>query len=196
MGFVEVCVHDDASEDGSRSIVHDLVEESGGNSMRRVVLSFSRSCIGAGEARNRAVSVSGGEILVFLDADDIMLPGRISAQVAAVMEAPDNIIGCKFVREPKDATPRYTSWANGLTDDELLTHQFRELTLIQPTWCMSRSHFDAIGGYDSRLVDERGACRLKRYLSHPYTCGCCAVWPEQFKLMTLVRAQGIQCPKI
>jgi hypothetical protein len=38
-------------------------------------------------------------------------------------------------------------WANSLTPTQLLTHRFRECTLIQPTWFMSRATFDLVGGY-------------------------------------------------
>ena len=41
---------------------------------------------------------------------------------------------------------RYSSWCNEITDDQLLTHRFRELTIVQPTWFMSRAVFDRVGG--------------------------------------------------
>lgn len=50
-------------------------------------------------------------------------------------------------RLPADATTRYTDWCNRLTNDQLFTHRFREVTIIQPTWYLSREVFDAVGGY-------------------------------------------------
>ena len=32
--------------------------------------------------------------------------------------------------------------------------QFRECTLIQPTWCLSRATFDRVGGYVEELGED------------------------------------------
>jgi hypothetical protein len=47
-----------------------------------------------------------------------------------------------------DATPKYTAWANTMTQEELVTQSWRECTLIQPTWFMEAKLFRALGGYD------------------------------------------------
>ena len=78
-------------------------------------------------------------------------------------------------RTPEGSTERYMRWCNSLTQEELMSHRFREVTIIQyvllhrvgswrrtltsavvcrvscvdrPTWFMSRKTFDKVGGYD------------------------------------------------
>src|SRR5690606_14661650 len=89
---------------------------------------------GCGYSKNRAVEQSTGEYLCFQDADDVMLPNRIELQLKLCKGRYDCIIGSNFVREPPDATPRYTEWCNRLSESQLITQQFRECTIIQPTW--------------------------------------------------------------
>jgi hypothetical protein len=53
-----------------------------------------------------------------------------------------------------DSTARYSNWLNTLTPTELLSHRYRECTIIQPTWFMSRAVFDAAGGYPEHDMAE------------------------------------------
>ena len=57
------------------------------------------------------------------------------------------IVGSRFYRDPANSTHHYTDWANGLSPDRLYLEQYRELTLLHPTWCMMRSRFEYLGGY-------------------------------------------------
>ncbi|KAL3789720.1 hypothetical protein ACHAW5_009981 [Stephanodiscus triporus] len=87
------------------------------------------------------------------------------------------IVGCVFDRTPEGSTRHYASWANSLSDDRLYLERFRECTLvssaeieysarsvvarpprrilyfafrahkIQPTWFLSRTWFERLGGY-------------------------------------------------
>ena len=49
----------------------------------------------------------------------------------------------KFIR----STAHYTAWCNSLTRAQLRLQQYREVTVIHPTWFLSRAAFDAVGGY-------------------------------------------------
>ena len=48
---------------------------------------------GKSAAANRALAAAGGELIAWLDADDVMLPGKLSAQVALLERRPD-AVGC------------------------------------------------------------------------------------------------------
>jgi hypothetical protein len=90
-----------------------------------------------------------------LDGDDVAAPTRAAKQLALALEheAGDAVlVGCGFSREPADATPRYTAWANGLSEPQLLTHCLRELTVIHPTWFCARALYERLGG-----LNEGGA---------------------------------------
>lgn len=148
-GPIEVSLYDDGSEDGSSAIIQrwlPVFAEAGFTTqLRRNDRSTGRGC---GFAKNRSIEQSTGEYLCFLDADDIMKPERVELQLQAALKHPDSIIGAKFTRTPKGSTERYMRWCNSLTQEELMSHRFREVTIIQPTWFMSRKTFDKVGGYD------------------------------------------------
>uniref|UniRef100_A0A7S4R887 Glycosyltransferase 2-like domain-containing protein n=1 Tax=Ditylum brightwellii TaxID=49249 RepID=A0A7S4R887_9STRA len=139
------------------TIVSRLLIDSAKNKDNKKTVGQSR---GAGYARNRAASLRKKDnidkdnhyFLCLLDSDDVMHPTRIVEQVTYMLSLDQNdcdrtLLGCKFVREPEDSTWHYTQWANGLSDERLHLEQFREITILQPTWMMSRKRFEELGGY-------------------------------------------------
>ena len=58
-----------------------------------VVTSRGTANRGAGAARNAAVRASSGQVLCIQDADDVMMPGRVAAQVAELMSASHAPVG-------------------------------------------------------------------------------------------------------
>ena len=85
---------------------------------------------------------------MFLDADDIMLPRRVEAQVALATRHPTALVGGCWRRHPAGSTEHYERWANALDDPRgLWLEQFREVTVQMPTWCVRRDVFDAVGGF-------------------------------------------------
>ena len=158
-GEIEVSAFDDASDDGTdRALVH--WKERFARIGIRCVLSGSKwkktsaEPLGIGGAKNRAVNQSTGTYLCFLDVDDEMFPKRIELQLEACTKNPSAIIGCGFVRSPPDATPHYARWANSLSPSELWLHQFRENTVLMPTWFINRAIFDSLGGFEERCPDS------------------------------------------
>ena len=152
-GPLEVCCYDDASRDGTTAAVvawarsHPSVPVHLATSVE--LLGASSRPLGPSFARNRAAALARGEWLCWLDADDEALPRRVELQLAAALAAPPGaLVGSGFVREPADATPRYTAWANALAPGALVTQCWRECTLLQPTWFMAAAAFRALGGYD------------------------------------------------
>jgi len=158
---IQVCCYDDGSTDDSWRLLQELRQEyeskHHGNMYIPTTLLISKSpdgiARGAGYARNRAVDLrkeSTAEhcFLCMLDSDDVMHPTRVVQQVSCMMKHPrETLLGCTFARDPPDATWHYTQWANGLSDERLLLEQFREVTLLQPTWMLRRSRFVELGGY-------------------------------------------------
>mmetsp|Transcript_19907 Transcript_19907/g.33657 ORF Transcript_19907/g.33657 Transcript_19907/m.33657 type:complete len:511 (-) Transcript_19907:52-1584(-) len=127
---------------------------------------------GAGYARNQAVKLRGMNtshtnnstddakcfhFLCILDSDDIMHPTRIAEQTSAMMSlgygqhgkhlSEKALMGCQFDRIPRDSTWHYATWANSLSDKRVVLEQFRECTLLQPTWFISKSWFKSLGGW-------------------------------------------------
>ena len=98
-------------------------------------------------------------MLCFLDSDDVMLPTRISEQLESLLAEKEfsksTIVGSGFTRIPENSTVNYTRWCNTITQEELYLQQYREVTIIQPTWFCHRAVFDKVGGYyDGNDISE------------------------------------------
>eukprot|EP00977_Amphora_coffeiformis_P002738 scaffold521_cov167-Amphora_coffeaeformis.AAC.29 len=159
--------HEDEEDDKKN---HDTTENSKDNKSylpSSILIARAKDGVsrGAGFARNRAVNLRNQNdstpssccstqhrFVAMLDSDDLMQPTRIAAQVQYLTRLdPDirhrTLVGCTFERDPPDSTWHYANWANTLTDERLVLEQFREVTLLQPTWMMDRSWFEKLGGY-------------------------------------------------
>jgi glycosyltransferase involved in cell wall biosynthesis len=79
-GAVEVIVIDNGSTDDSRAVA----------AARNVKL-LHQERPGAGAARNTGIDASRGEILAFLDQDDVWLPSKLSRQVEFLLANPDRV---------------------------------------------------------------------------------------------------------
>lgn len=87
---LELIVVDDGSSDGTPELVQDLDP--------RVRLLRQRNA-GPAAARNRGIAEARGELLAFLDADDLWLPGKLRRQVAFLQAHPEvSIVYGGFLR--------------------------------------------------------------------------------------------------
>ena len=82
---LEVIVVDDGSTDGSAAIAQ-----------ARDVRYYVQPNRGPGAARNTGVAAAQGELLAFLDQDDVYLPGKLALQVETLAKRPE--IGFVFTR--------------------------------------------------------------------------------------------------
>mmetsp|Transcript_30032 Transcript_30032/g.56143 ORF Transcript_30032/g.56143 Transcript_30032/m.56143 type:complete len:371 (-) Transcript_30032:244-1356(-) len=167
---LEVSIYNDLSTDGttdaiakwSRKLQAKGISVSVSGGPRR---SPDETPGGDGAARNRAVRQSRGRYLCFLDADDVMMPDRIARQLKIAEKHPNAIVGSGFFRLPRGSTRHYTKWANALTSEDLYLQQYREITMIQPTWFFDRKVYDRVGGYP----EEKGLNDMvffHRHLDH------------------------------
>mmetsp|Transcript_16102 Transcript_16102/g.33519 ORF Transcript_16102/g.33519 Transcript_16102/m.33519 type:complete len:257 (-) Transcript_16102:58-828(-) len=88
------------------------------------------------------------------------------------------LVGCHVKRDPVDAQPRFTRWANSLvTEEELLRQRFRECPLLMVTWFCHRRVYDCIGGFSE---SGRGTPEdLIFFYAHCGSGGRLAKVPEQ-----------------
>ena len=105
---LELSAFDDGSSDGSWDLLvswRPRLEAAG------VSVALGRSGAssggGCGFAKNRAVAQSSGAWLCFHDVDDVSMPSRIEAQLAAAAARPGCLVGARVLRTPAGSTERY-----------------------------------------------------------------------------------------
>ncbi len=140
----EIVVVDDGSTDHTPDVVRQLAEADASIKLVRREKSG-----GAHSARNLGVAESRGELLAFLDSDDLWADGKNAAQVALLErfpDAPGAFCGVLYsyvkrgvkVSRPGPAT---VSW------EELICGNL----VATSTMMVRRKHFDAVGGFDETL---------------------------------------------
>lgn len=83
----EVIVIDDGSTDGSDALLDELARDAGG----RVVV-IRQANRGVAAARNAGLRAARGDLIAFLDADDVWSPEKLAVQCKALTERPDLVL--------------------------------------------------------------------------------------------------------
>ena len=162
---VEVIVTDDGSTDRSLEVIKSFGEaiqfESGPNR-------------GASAARNRGIELARGELIQFLDADDLLCPDKLSKQVPFAIQNRPAITYCEYERRERNQTEiaKVEYWDCGQSDPVVFIVRTPWMTTPAPLhW---RSVLQEIGGFreDLRCSDEyelhmRLACRGFRFVHFP-----------------------------
>jgi glycosyltransferase involved in cell wall biosynthesis len=97
-GHLELICVDDGSTDGTRSILEDYASSYELN----IILGEH---LGASAARNTGLRAAAGQYIQFMDADDLLFPGKIEHQVKLCLEegSPDLVAGA-YIRRLPDGT--------------------------------------------------------------------------------------------
>lgn len=143
---LQIILFDDCSSDDSWLKMMEWVPQlTSANILTVIAKSEFSSPKGPGFSRNQCVRLSEGNYLCHLDADDVMSPNRIQIEYEiAQTEGQNCLVGCNFSRIPPHSTPYYTSWLNNMSNEDIFLQQFRECTIICPSWFMHRSVYDRI----------------------------------------------------
>jgi glycosyltransferase involved in cell wall biosynthesis len=142
-GTWEVVAVDNGSSDGSRAIAETFKERLN----LRVVEALTKR--GAGHARNVGVRHSSGRKLIFVDADDEVAPGYLSA-MASALDANDFVTS---TFDDRTLNPEWVRFAHGPVwrEDPLVDH-FGVLPSAGGSIGISRSVFEAVGGFPEDLL--------------------------------------------
>lgn len=139
----EVVVVDDGSTDGTAA----ALEEEFGTDIR-ILLTANRGVSGV---RNLGVAASRGELIAFLDSDDLWLPGKLAAQIAFLAAHPEAEI-CQteeiWIRNGVRVNPcaHHRKRSGDIFEPSL------RLCLVSPSAVILRRElFARAGGFDERL---------------------------------------------
>lgn len=144
----EIIVVDDGSTDGSLVLARRF--ESRGV---RVVTQVNA---GASAARNHALRQARGDFFQFLDADDLLSPGKIAAQIKALALQPaGRVASCRWGRFQADpATARFVDDAvyRDFTAVEFLVLAGETGAMMHPSaWLVPRAVAEKAGPWDESL---------------------------------------------
>jgi len=97
----ELIIIDDGSTDGSRKIVESFKDA-------RIQYDYQENA-GVSAARNKAIRLSQGKWLAFIDADDVWLPEKLSAQLPFCSSSDLVFSDCYFIKEGTQTTELFSA---------------------------------------------------------------------------------------
>ena len=145
---LELLAVDDGSRDGTGAVLAGLARE---DARVRVLHGGGAGLVAALQA---ALGEARGAYLARMDADDVSLPRRLEASVAALEAEPGLTgvaAGVELFRDdvpPSPSMRAYVAWMNGLTDAARLHRErFIESPLCHPAVCLRTAAVREAGGW-------------------------------------------------
>ncbi len=148
----EIIVVDDGSTDGTLAVARQFESNE--------VQAVTQPNQGAASARNKALSLSRGDYIQWLDAEDLLSQDKVAHQVQAAMQARDGRIllsspWAYFRYRPAKAKFIPTPLWCDLTPTEWLVRKWEGNWHMQTaTWLVSRELTEAAGPWDTRLLGD------------------------------------------
>jgi glycosyltransferase involved in cell wall biosynthesis len=182
---VEVIVVDDGSPDEAAAIA-----------ARYPVRYLEQENAGLAAARNTGLAASRGEFVVFLDADDRLLPDAVRENVARLVEDPSlGFVAGASRYIARDGTPMPTNrphWPHGDVYADLLRRNRMRMPAMVT---FRRSVFDQVGGFDSSVdacADYDMYLRVSRRFAVAFHDGLVAEYRRHGENMSLDPARMLR----
>ncbi len=148
----EIIVVDDGSKDKTAEVARQFAS--------RQVLVVSRENEGAAATRNHALSLSQGDYIQYLDADDLLAPDKIETQIASLQGSDSKRVLLSsawafFNYRPRQAKFVSTPLWQDLPPVEWLFRKLAyNLHMQTATWLTSRELSDTAGPWDVHLLSD------------------------------------------
>lgn len=165
LGDLELLVVDDASTDGSRSVIAAMAQRD----PRVVPVPLDRN-EGPARARNLALSMARGQYVAFLDSDDSWEPQKLELQLEEMKRTGTSLCACSYWMRSRDSyvpdrdrvfhVPERISY-----EDLMRTSYFSCSTLV------AERHLIPPDPFDPSLVHEDFGAWLKIMRSGEVACG-------------------------
>lgn len=142
----EMLISDDGSTDRTAEIVRDFAA----NDSRIRLLRVEGETGHAARARNNSLAQARGEIIAFLDADDVWVPEKLSRQLdyLAAHASVDAVSSYYSVFGNGEAVERETRMLWRFKSREVSLHQALVQTLLTSSVVMRRRCYEELGGMD------------------------------------------------
>ncbi|MGI4824207.1 MAG: glycosyltransferase family A protein [Janthinobacterium lividum] len=169
---LEVIVVDDGSRDDTLAKARRYASDK--------VQVVSQANAGASAARNRAFALATGEYIQYLDADDLLHPDKIRAQLACLQQHPGAQLAASawamFHHEPDEQALRPTVLWQDYTDPvQWLVTAWENGVWMQPSaWLTHRTLIEAAGPWDERISLHDDGEFFSRVLLKTTTIPFCA----------------------
>ncbi len=144
-GDLELIVVDDGSTDRTPDYLSAVRDD------RLRVVQMQHG--GIVRALNAGIDAATSSLIARMDADDVSLPGRISAQASFLASKPElGLVGCLVEfggdRDAQAGYARYVDWTNAQTrHDQIALARFIESPFAHPSIMFRRDLLDRFGGY-------------------------------------------------
>jgi glycosyltransferase involved in cell wall biosynthesis len=147
----EIIVVDDGSKDRTAEVARQFASKQ--------VVVVSQENQGAAATRNQALRLSQGDYIQYLDADDLLAPDKIEAQIACLQECEKRTLFSSawafFNYRPRQAKFIPTPLWQDLAPVEWLFRKLAyNLHMQTATWLTSRELSEAAGFWDTRLLSD------------------------------------------
>jgi len=147
----EIIIIDDNSNDSTRKVVQEIISN---NETSIQIILKKNNKKGACSARNYALSISSGEYIQWLDADDILGPRKIATQLLSLQGHTDVLAVCEWRRFHSVSSTLYEREEFWLSPPENIAPlswiQNNPMT-IPACWLGNKAIFALAGNWDEAL---------------------------------------------
>ncbi|MES1220934.1 MAG: glycosyltransferase family A protein [Bacteroidota bacterium] len=142
----ELLVIDDGSKDNTEALIREIKDE-------RIQFHKTKKRLGIAGTRNEGLRIADGDLIGFMDSDDLWAPAKLEKQVAALEQYPDAGFsltgGFNFKNSPDEPIDFFYKQKEGIKYDNIFIPIFRsEISATTPSLVFRKQCLDVTGFID------------------------------------------------